>query len=250
MLPVRILFNVRPVVPRTRFSMQRHPKLSYQRTRRLPQCTENTNAVLQSRVFPYTARRERLTGPQPPSESAMIDLKAFPLTRRLQRRRKLLLGVLVLQTFCILFLLTEASLDIVGLELEEILGTQNVMEFIIVFALVAGAGVLAAEFRAVLERQKVLEDQLKAASGAFNDLLEQHFADWRLTAAERDVALLSIKGLSISEIAAARQTAEGTVKAQCNKIYGKAGVTGRPQLLSLFIEELMAEGLVETPDQG
>jgi len=37
-----------------------------------------------------------------------------------------------------------------------------------------------------------------------------------------------------------RSTSEGTVKAQTNAIYRKAGVTGRPQLLSLFIEDLMA----------
>jgi hypothetical protein len=34
------------------------------------------------------------------------------------------------------------------------------------------------------------------------------------------------------------------VKAQSNAIYSKAGVTGRQQLLSLFIEELMHDQLV------
>ena len=33
---------------------------------------------------------------------------------------------------------------------------------------------------------------------------------------------------------------ESTVKAQTAAIYRKAGVTGRPQLLSLFIEDLMS----------
>jgi len=45
---------------------------------------------------------------------------------------------------------------------------------------------------------------------------------------------LAIKGLSIAEIAAVRQTRDGTIKAQCTAIYRKAGVTGRPQLISLF----------------
>jgi DNA-binding CsgD family transcriptional regulator len=67
----------------------------------------------------------------------------------------------------------------------------------------------------------------------------QHFQDWGLTASDRDVALFAIKGLSISEIAEMRETREGTIKAQCNAIYRKAGVTGRPQLISLFVEELM-----------
>jgi DNA-binding CsgD family transcriptional regulator len=45
--------------------------------------------------------------------------------------------------------------------------------------------------------------------------------------------------MSTQEIAELRQTSEGTVKAQTNAIYRKAGVSGRPQLLSLFIDELM-----------
>jgi DNA-binding NarL/FixJ family response regulator len=45
--------------------------------------------------------------------------------------------------------------------------------------------------------------------------------------------------MSTAEIATLRNTSEGTVKAQTNAIYRKAGVTGRPQLLSLFIEDLM-----------
>ena len=38
-----------------------------------------------------------------------------------------------------------------------------------------------------------------------------------------------------------RGTSEGTVKAQSNAIYRKAGVTGRTQLLSLFLEDLMGD---------
>jgi DNA-binding CsgD family transcriptional regulator len=86
------------------------------------------------------------------------------------------------------------------------------------------------------------------------ELLADRFADWGLTPAERDVALFAIKGMSTAEIAALRNTSEGTVKAQTNAIYRKAGVTGRPQLLSLFIEDLMGEGLpgarVEAPPGG
>ena len=164
---------------------------------------------------------------------------------RATRKRRVLYGVLVLQVVCIMFLATEAALDMVGIELEDLLGTRDVLEFAVVAALVLGATFIAGEIRALLRRQKSLEDQVMAASGAFQELLEQHFADWGLTASERDVALMAIKGLSIAEIAELRQTAQGTVKAQCNKIYAKAEVSGRPQLLSLFIEELMAEGLVE-----
>jgi DNA-binding CsgD family transcriptional regulator len=87
----------------------------------------------------------------------------------------------------------------------------------------------------------VAEARLRAASGAFMDLLNDRFAEWKLTPAEADVALFAIKGLSTAEIAVIRGTSEGTVKAQTNAIYRKAGVSGRSQLLSLFIDDLMRD---------
>ncbi|MEM6372014.1 MAG: LuxR C-terminal-related transcriptional regulator [Pseudomonadota bacterium] len=71
------------------------------------------------------------------------------------------------------------------------------------------------------------------------ELLEDKFETWGLTSAERDVALFAIKGLSTQEIARARQTSEGTIKAQTNAIYRNAGVSGRSQLMSLFIDDLI-----------
>ncbi len=89
-----------------------------------------------------------------------------------------------------------------------------------------------------------MKSQMRAASGAFMELLEERFAEWSLTPAEHDVALFAIKGLTISEIANIRSTSEGTVKAQTNAIYRKSGVNGRAQLLSLFIDDLMGDALV------
>ncbi|MEQ1771190.1 MAG: helix-turn-helix transcriptional regulator [Devosia sp.] len=89
------------------------------------------------------------------------------------------------------------------------------------------------------QQRRAAEERLRVASGAFMDLLAERFAAWGLTRAEADVALFAIKGMSTAEIASMRKTSEGTVKAQTNAIYRKAGVTGRPQLLSLFIEDLM-----------
>jgi DNA-binding CsgD family transcriptional regulator len=47
--------------------------------------------------------------------------------------------------------------------------------------------------------------------------------------------------MSTAEIGSLRATSEGTIKAQTNAIYRKAGVSGRSQLLSLFIEDLMRD---------
>ena len=98
--------------------------------------------------------------------------------------------------------------------------------------------------RRSLRRTQEAEAKLRAASGDFMDLLEERFLSWSLTPAEREVALFAIKGLSRYEIAQLRQTSEGTVKAQTAAIYRKAGVTGRPQLLSLFIEDMMVSPVV------
>ena len=48
-----------------------------------------------------------------------------------------------------------------------------------------------------------------------------------------------------SEIASLRDTSEGTVKAQTNAIFRKADVSGRPQLLSHFIDDLISDPLTD-----
>lgn len=73
----------------------------------------------------------------------------------------------------------------------------------------------------------------------YTSAINARFASWRLTPAERDVAWFTMKGMSISEIADLRGTSQGTVKAQGNAIYRKAGVGGRVQLLAAFMDELI-----------
>jgi len=106
-----------------------------------------------------------------------------------------------------------------------------------------GIGVVFGAFALwrVYRDKQAAESRLRVASGAFMELLNERFAQWGLTKAEADVALFAIKGLSTAEIASLRGTSEGTVKAQTNAIYRKAGVSGRSQLLSLFIDELIGE---------
>ncbi len=95
--------------------------------------------------------------------------------------------------------------------------------------------------RRLLSRNDKVEAQLRVVSGEFQKLLEENFDGWGLSPSERDVAYFAIKGLSNHEIADVRGTSEGTVKAQMNAVYKKAGVESRTQLLGYFIEELMAE---------
>lgn len=85
------------------------------------------------------------------------------------------------------------------------------------------------------------EEALRSASGAFAMVVNEKFERWALTRAELDVAWLVIKGFSIREIAELRGTSEGTIKSQCNAIYRKVGVSGRAQLLSLIVEDLLLD---------
>jgi DNA-binding CsgD family transcriptional regulator len=92
-----------------------------------------------------------------------------------------------------------------------------------------------------LKGRRDAEERLRRSQAVFADHLAERFNLWGLTPAEADVAIFAIKGLKTTEIAQLRQTSEGTIKAQSNAIYRKAGVSGRTQLLSVFIEDLMGE---------
>jgi DNA-binding CsgD family transcriptional regulator len=58
---------------------------------------------------------------------------------------------------------------------------------------------------------------------------------WGLTAAEKDVALLLLKGLSHKEVADLRGTGEATVRQQSRAIYRKAGLSGRHAQAAVFL---------------
>lgn len=119
----------------------------------------------------------------------------------------------------------------------------------------AGAGLLLSIvlngflFHSILRRNAALEQGLRAARGAFHELITAEFQKWMLSRAEAEVALLAIKGYSNAEIASLTNKSEGTVKSQSNAVFRKAGVSGRVQLMSHFMEELMDEALTpETVD--
>jgi DNA-binding CsgD family transcriptional regulator len=158
------------------------------------------------------------------------------------RRPALILSIFVLQALCAFFFVSDILSSFIGFsttpmpwELRELL--EIWAAFGLVIGLVLGGFALRRAFR----ERNMAEERLRRASGAFMTLLAERFDEWALTPAEKDVALFAIKGMSTSEIAGLRNTSEGTVKAQTNAIYRKAGVSGRSQLLSLFIEDLMRD---------
>lgn len=95
------------------------------------------------------------------------------------------------------------------------------------------------ELKGFFRKHQRISDQMRVASGQFAEVLEELFSSWGLSPAERDVAIFLVKGMSFKEIAEARDAKEGTVKAQANAIYRKAEVTGRHELVALFLDELL-----------
>lgn len=161
---------------------------------------------------------------------------------RIVKRRILIAAIFAVQAACAVFFVWDILSGIVGLSTQPISWQlREIMEIGAALGLILGLAMGAMVLRRSLRATRVAEERLARASAAFMDLLAQRFDEWGLTPAERDVALFAIKGLSLAEIATLRATSEGTVKAQTAAIYRKAGVTGRPQLLSLFIEDLMRD---------
>jgi DNA-binding CsgD family transcriptional regulator len=167
-------------------------------------------------------------------------------------RQAFVAALFLVQSLCALVFVSDVFSSMFGFETSALSWEmRELIELSAAFGLIVGA-VLGgfAMRRIVLDRNKA-QERLRRASGAFLDLLEERFVEWGLTPAERDVALFAIKGMSTAEISILRATSEGTVKAQTNAIYRKAGVSGRSQLLSLFIDDLMRdEGTVRTAAQA
>lgn len=153
--------------------------------------------------------------------------------------QRLILVIGLLQGLSAFFFVAQIVSSIVGYDPLN----WNVVELIEIGAaigLMLGVVLGWIALRRTVARNLAVEDQLRLASGAFMEVLGERFSKWQLTPAERDVALFAIKGMSTQEIAALRGVSEGTIKAQTNAIYRKANVTGRTQLLSLFIDDLLA----------
>lgn len=80
-----------------------------------------------------------------------------------------------------------------------------------------------------------VQELMRGLSGA----IDLQFSRWDLTPAEKDVALLLLKGFSHKEIAKLRGRAERTVRQQALAIYRKSNLNGRATLAAYFLEDLL-----------
>jgi len=69
--------------------------------------------------------------------------------------------------------------------------------------------------------------------------IDRQMRAWGLSPAEREVALLLLKGYSTKEIATHLQKSERTVRQQCSAVYKRSGLGGRAELSAFFLEDLL-----------
>jgi DNA-binding NarL/FixJ family response regulator len=107
--------------------------------------------------------------------------------------------------------------------------------------------------RAVQEEALALVEQLEATRAEASrwrsearelmrglaEALDEQFDRWSLTPAEKEVALLLLKGLSHKDIAEVRSVTEATARQQARAVYRKGGLSGRHDLAAFFLEDLM-----------
>jgi DNA-binding CsgD family transcriptional regulator len=94
---------------------------------------------------------------------------------------------------------------------------------------------------ALAERQAERDAWRMSAQSALAGLsraIDERFAVWGLTAAEREVALLLLKGRSHKEIAYTTGRSERTVRQHAVSVYQKSGLAGRAELSAFFLEDL------------
>jgi DNA-binding CsgD family transcriptional regulator len=127
------------------------------------------------------------------------------------------------------------------------------LELAIMALALAGAAALALRVVAVLRRARLLQGRLWRAEKeaarfreesrdhlrGLAEAIDRQLERWSLSPAEREVALLLLKGLSHKEIGGLRSTSERTVRQQALSVYRKAGLAGRAELAAFFLEDLL-----------
>ncbi len=83
-----------------------------------------------------------------------------------------------------------------------------------------------------------------------SDAIDQQLSRWKPTAAEKEVAFLLLKGMSLKEIADIRNTVEKTARVQSMAIYSKSGLSGRSELSAFFLEDLLVPPRIENLSTG
>lgn len=166
-----------------------------------------------------------------------MRLRLWPAKTK-ERRATALAGLILLQALCALFFIGDVIEDFhAGGQFND---PHLLLESVAAVALIGGVILLMIELRGLLSRMYDMQTGLEIAHGQLAEIVAGFFDDWNLTNAERNVAIMILKGLDNNAIAQVRNTAPGTVRAQTTSIYAKSASDGRAQFISLFVEELLA----------
>jgi DNA-binding CsgD family transcriptional regulator len=136
-----------------------------------------------------------------------------------------------------------------------------VLEIAIMAVALAGAVVLWGQLFLARRRARALQRDLTRAEAdlarfreesaehlrGLAEAIDHQFERWGLSAAEREVGLLLLKGLALKDIAALRDTSERTVRQQSLAVYRKGGLAGRAELAAFFLEDLLLPADGATP---
>lgn len=107
----------------------------------------------------------------------------------------------------------------------------------------------SARLRRTVAQHQAERDAWRASAeralAGFGAAIDQQFTAWRLTPAEREVALQLLQGRSHREIASQTGRSERTIRQHAAAAYEKAGLDGRAALAAFFLE-----GVRLPPDPG
>ncbi len=163
-----------------------------------------------------------------------------------QRERFIVTGILVVVAVLVGFDIFTDFIEGVAFWHVLVEGIIGLVAVVGVFYLLRGTVAL----RRRLEREKEdfsvfrrEADAWRAESRKYVDglakAIDQQLSKWGLTVAEKEVAFLLLKGLSLKEIAETRETTEKTARVQSMAIYSKARISGRSELSAFFLEDLL-----------
>lgn len=99
--------------------------------------------------------------------------------------------------------------------------------------------------RALADRQAERDAWQARAHSALRGLgeaMDAQFDAWALTPAEKETALLLLKGYSHKELATLTNRSERTVRQHAVSVYRKSGLAGRAELAAFFFEDMLLPG--------
>jgi DNA-binding CsgD family transcriptional regulator len=158
--------------------------------------------------------------------------------------------------FVMLLLLAIAAIVGADLVMDRLEGgslSHAAVELVAMFAALVGAALLVRDLLRARARTKTLARELASSHRdvqryreeaadllrGLGETIDRQLDRWGLTEAEKEVAILLLKGLSLQEVADVRGTSERTSRKQARAVYAKAELEGRAELSAFFLEDLL-----------